>query len=164
MVTIRPAEPRDVELIQGSVEGLARHVGMTDPLASTAADLTNALFAEHPPLQGIVAEIGSEYAGMSLFFRTYSTWYGQIGVYIQDIFVEPRFRGEGIGDSLLSHVAALARAQGAGYLRLTVDARNHSARRFYERMGLAHEEMDQSYAAFGPAFQALADAAKPEQP
>ena len=162
MVTIRPAEPRDVDRIHGSIEGLARHVGMTDLLASKPANLANALFGDDPPLKGIVAEVASEYAGMSLFFRTYSTWFGRIGVYVQDIFVEPRFRGQGIGDSLLRHVAALARAQGAGYLRLTVDAGNHSAQRFYRRMGLAYGETDQSYAAFGPAFDALADAAKPE--
>jgi ribosomal protein S18 acetylase RimI-like enzyme len=163
MVTIRPAESRDVELIHGSIEGLARHVGMTGMLASKPADLANALFSADPPLRGIVAEVDSEYAGMSLFFRTYSTWFGRLGVYVQDIFVEPRFRRQGVGDTLLRHVAALARAQGAGYLRLTVDADNHSAQRFYARMGLEYGKADQSYAAFGPAFEALADAAKPEQ-
>jgi ribosomal protein S18 acetylase RimI-like enzyme len=163
MVTIRLAEPRDVDLIHASIEGLARHVGMTDLLASTPANLANALFGDDPPLQGIVAELASEYAGMSLFFRTYSTWFGRVGVYVQDIFVEPRFRGRGVGDSLLRQVAALTRAKGAAYLRLTVDARNHSALRFYQRMGLEHTEADQSYAAFGPAFDALADAATLEQ-
>ena len=163
MVTIRSAEPRDVELIHGSIEGLARHVGMMDVLASKPANLANALFSSDPPLRGIVAEVDSEYAGMSLFFRTYSTWFGRVGVYVQDIFVEPRFRGQHVGERLLRHVAALARAGGAAYLRLTVDAGNDSAQRFYARMGLNHGEADQSYAAFGPAFDALADAAKLEQ-
>ena len=163
MVTIRSAEPRDVYLIHSSIEGLARHVGMTDVLASTPAKLEDALFGADPSLQGIVAEVNSDYAGMSLFFRTYSTWFGRVGVYVQDIFVEPRFRGQGLGDSLLREVAALARAKGAAYLRLTVDARNHSAQRFYARMGLEHEETDQSYAAFGAAFDVLANAATPVQ-
>jgi ribosomal protein S18 acetylase RimI-like enzyme len=99
---------------------------------------------------------------MSLFFRSYSTWHGRTGVYVQDIFVEPRFRGQGVGDLLLQHVAALTRARGGTYMRLAVDTGNVSAMRFYTRLGLVHSDTEQIHAAYGEAFDALADAAELE--
>ena len=128
-------------------------------MKSSVADLQRALFGPQPPLQGIVAEVALEYAGMSLFFPSYSTWHGRPGVYVQDIFVEERFRGRHVGDRLLGHVASLTRARGGAYMRLAVDTENHSAMRFYTRLGLARCEAEQLHAAYGDAFTALADAA-----
>lgn len=162
MASIRLAEPRDLEHIHRSLVDLARHVHEEDRMKSSVVDLRRALFGADPVLQGIVAEVASEYAGMSLFFRSYSTWYGRAGVYVQDIFVEPRFRGQGVGDRLLQHVAALTRAKGGTYMRLAVDVRNLSAMRFYTRLGLAHSDTEQIHAAYGDAFDALADAAELE--
>ena len=159
MASIRLAEPRDLEHIHRSLVDLARHVHEEDRMRSSVADLRRALFGPDPALQGIVAEIASEYAGMSLFFRSYSTWHGRPGVYVQDIFVEPRFRGQGVGDRLLQHVAALTRARGGAYMRLAVDTRNFSAMRFYTRLGLVHSDTEQIHAAYGEAFHAIADAA-----
>jgi GNAT superfamily N-acetyltransferase len=161
MASIRLAEPRDLERIHRSLVDLARHVHEEDRMRSSVADLRRALFGPDPALQGVVAEIASEYAGMSLFFRSYSTWHGRTGVYVQDIFVEPRFRGQRVGDRLLQHVAALTRARGGTYMRLAVDTRNFSAMRFYTRLGLVHSDTEQIHAAYGEAFEALADAAEP---
>jgi ribosomal protein S18 acetylase RimI-like enzyme len=163
MVSIRFAEPRDLERIHGSLVGLARHVGEEHKMKSTVADLHRAMFGADPALQGIVAEVASEYAGMSLFFRSYSTFNGHMGVYVQDIYVEPRFRGQGVGDRLLQHVAALTRASGGAYMRLAVDTQNLSAMRFYTRLGLVHSDTEQIHAAYGEAFDALADAAELEE-
>ena len=162
MVSIRQAEPRDLAHIHRSLVDLARHVHEEDKMKSSVADLRRALFGPEPAVQGIVAEFASEYAGMSLFFRSYSTWHGRPGVYVQDIFVEPRFRGQRIGDRLLQQIAALTRARGGTYMRLAVDTRNFSAMRFYTRLGLAHSDTEQIHAAYGEAFDALADAAEPE--
>lgn len=158
-ITIRHASPDDLGRIHGSLLGIARHVREEHKMKSTLADLRRALFDEvDPPVEGIVAEVGGEYAGMSLFFRSYSTWGGRAGVYVQDIFVEERFRGLGVGDRLLQHVAALTRARGGAYMRLAVDTGNTAAKRFYERLGLAHSETEQIHAAYGTDFTALADA------
>jgi len=163
VVSIRLAEPRDLEHIHGSLLDLARHVHEEHKMKSTVADLRRALFDPDPALQGVVAEAGSQYAGMSLFFPSYSTWHGRPGVYIQDIFVAPRFRGQGVGDRLLQHVAALTRAGGGTYMRLAVDTQNILAMRFYTRLGLAHSDSEQIHAAYGEAFDALADAAEREE-
>lgn len=162
MCSVRAAEPRDLEHIHRSLVDLARHVHEEDKMKSSVADLRRALFGSEPPVQGIVAEMASEYAGMSLFFRSYSTWHGRTGVYVQDIFVEPRFRGQGVGDRLLQHVAALTRAGGGTYMRLAVDTRNFVAMRFYTRLGIVHSDTEQIHAAYAEAFNALADAAELE--
>jgi ribosomal protein S18 acetylase RimI-like enzyme len=162
VISIRLAEPSDLERIHGSLLDLARHVHEEHRMKSTVADLRRALFGPDPVLRGIVAEFASGYAGMSLFFPSYSTWEGRTGVYVQDIFVEPRFRGQGVGDRLLQHVAALTRAKGGTYMRLAVDTQNALAMRFYTRLGLAHSGSEQIHAAYGEAFDALADAAELE--
>ena len=164
MVSIRPAEPRDLEHIIGSLAGLARHVHEEHLMKSTVADLRRALFEPDPALQGVVAEVASEYAGMSLFFRSYSTWRARTGAYVLDLFVEPRFRGQRVGEKLLQHIAALTRAHGGSYMRLVVDTKNFSAMHFYTRLGIVHSDTEQVHAAYGEAFDALADAAKLEQP
>ena len=160
--SVRAAEPRDLELIHRSLIDLAHHVHEEHKMKSSVADLRRALFAPQPALEGIVAEVASEYAGMSLFFPSYSTWLGRTGVYVQDIYVEPRFRGQGIGDRLLQHVAAMTRAKGGTYMRLAVDTKNVAAMRFYTRLGLVHSDTEQIHAAYGEAFGALADAAELE--
>ena len=96
------------------------------------------------------------FAGMCLFFPSFSTWRGQRGAYIQDIVVDERFRDRGIGISLLRHTAAHVREQGGTYLRLSVDAKNVSAQRFYERLGLSWSQEERIHAAYGDAFQLLA--------
>lgn len=157
--SIRPATPNDLDHIHGSLLGIARHVGEAHKMRSTIADLRKALFEDdHPPIEGIVAEVAGRYAGMSLFFRSYSTWQGRIGVYVQDIYVEERFRGAGVGDRLLQHVAALTRRRGGTYMRLAVDTENFGAKRFYEQLGLSHSDTEQIHAAYGDDFAALADA------
>jgi ribosomal protein S18 acetylase RimI-like enzyme len=162
-VSIRAAMPDDLEAIHRSLLDLARHVDEEHKMTSTVADLRGAMFGADPAVAGIVAEVASEYAGMCLFFPSYSTWHGRPGVYVQDIFVEPRFRGQGVGDRLLQQVAALSRAKGGAYMRLAVDTQNFSAMRFYTRLGIVHRDDEQIHAAYGDDFDALADAADRER-
>ena len=109
-----------------------------------------------PALYGLVAEITGEYAGMCLYFRSFSTWHGRPGVYVQDLWVEERFRGGKVGEALLQRVASLTRANGGIYMRLAVDIRNFGAQRFYSRLGIVHSDTEQVHAIYGDAFMALA--------
>jgi GNAT superfamily N-acetyltransferase len=157
-VTIRTADKGDIERIHRSLIDIARHVGEEHKMKSSVGDLERRMLGADPAVEGIVAEVAGDYAGMCLFFRSYSTWHGRTGVYVQDIFVEARYRGLGVGDRLLQHVASLTRARGGTYMRLAVDTENHSAMRFYTRLGLAHSDTEQIHAAYGDDFAALADA------
>jgi ribosomal protein S18 acetylase RimI-like enzyme len=82
---------------------------------------------------------------------------GRPGVYVQDLFVESRFRGLKIGERLLRRVAALSKVQGGVYLRLSVDAGNHAAQAFYKRLGIEHASAERVHRIAGEAFFALAD-------
>lgn len=158
-LVIRPATLADVEQLFSSLMGIARHVKEEHKVKSTREDLERALFGEHSILEGVIAEIDEAYAGMCLFFRSYSTWLGHPGVYIQDLWVEEMARSKRVGERLLQHVAALTRTRGGVYMRLSVDTRNFQAMRFYERLGIAHSDTEQVHAAYDEAFQALADGA-----
>lgn len=157
---VRPASIDHVDAMFASLLGIARHVREEHKVRSTRDDLEAALFGQRPAtLEGVVAEIDEQYAGMCLFFRSYSTWLGKPGVYVQDLWVEEAARGKRVGERLLQHVAAFTRMRGGVYMRLSVDTQNVSAMRFYERLGLEHSDTEQVHAAYDDAFQALADGA-----
>lgn len=155
-VDIRIATAEDAHLIHAGLMIIARHLDAKGKVTATPEDLRKHGFGPQPAFTVLLAEIGGEFAGMCLFFQSFSTWRGQKGAYIQDIAVEERFRGAGIGVALLRHTAAHVRAGGGTYLRLSVDAKNVSAQHFYQRMGLAWSEEERIHAAYGDAFEALA--------
>ena len=153
---IRPATLGDTQTLHRSILDLARHVGELHKVKSTPADFAHHMFGPDPALQGLVAEIAGGYAGMCLYFRSFSTWHGRPGVYVQDLWVEQNFRGGKVGEALLKRVASLTRANGGSYMRLAVDVGNFGARRFYSRLGIVHSDTEQVYAIYGDAFMALA--------
>ena len=155
-LAIRLATADDAPLLHAGLMMIARHLGEEGQVKSTPDDLRRHGFGTEPAFTVLIAESGGEFAGMSLFFQSFSTWRGEKGAYIQDIVVDERFRGAGIGVALLRHTAAHVRAGGGTYLRLSVDAKNVSAQHFYERMGLARSEQERIHAAYGEAFDSLA--------
>ena len=155
-VEIRVATSQDVHLIHAGLMVIARHLDAVGKVTATPEDLRKHGFGPQPAFTVLIAEIGGEFAGMCLFFQSFSTWRGQKGAYIQDIAVEERFRGSGIGVALLRHTAAHVQAGGGTYLRLSVEAKNISAQHFYQRMGLVWSEEERIHAAYGEAFEALA--------
>jgi ribosomal protein S18 acetylase RimI-like enzyme len=155
-VIIRPATPGDAALIHAAILAMGEHLGLAHRIESRPADLARHGLAPGRAFEGLIAEIGGEFAGMCLFFRSFSTWLGCPGIYVQDLFVAPRFRGQGVGERLIRRAAALGREQGAAYLRLAVDADNFAAQAFYERLGIGHRDGDRIHAAYGDAFRALA--------
>lgn len=153
---IRAARADDAEAIHAALLVLGRHIGRADKIASTPDDLRRYGFGDDPHFFCLVAEVAGEIAGICLYFRSFSTWLGKPGIYIQDLVVDERFRGRRIGEKLLRRAAAVAGARGATYLRLAVDHENPKAMAFYERLGLEHRFDDLVYAAYGDAFEALA--------
>ncbi|WEZ84450.1 GNAT family N-acetyltransferase [Rhizobium sp. 32-5/1] len=154
--TIRLATVEDAEAIHGGLMMIARHLGEEGRITATPADLRHHGFGDRPAFTVLIAEVGKDFAGMSLFFPSFSTWRGRPGAYIQDIVVDERFRGSGIGVALLRATAAHVRENGGCYLRLSVDAKNLSAQHFYERLGLEWSKDEHVHAVYGDAFDALA--------
>lgn len=154
----RPGTVDDVETIHAALLKLGTHIGAHQEITSTSEDLRRYGFGEKPAFSTLIAEVGGEFAGLCLHFPIFSTWMGRPGVYVQDLYVEDRFRGRKIGERLLRRVAAQCREQGGVYLRLSVDSDNEGAKAFYERLGIAWSSYEQTQKIIGDAFFAFADA------
>lgn len=160
-VTIRPATAADADLIHSALLGIARTVNELEKVRCTVADLVEYGFGPDPHFETIIAEVDCRFAGMALFFRSFSTWLGRPGAYVQDLYVDDAFRGLGIGSKLLRRVAAITRDRGGVYLRLSVDTENFAAQRFYERLDVVLSDTEQVHAAYDEAFRNLAAADSP---
>ena len=140
MYSIRAATPSDIPLILDLIRALATYVREPDAVKTTAADLLRDGFGDHPCFECLIAEsVGPESkpepAGFALFFYNYSTWRGRQGIHLEDLFVLPRFRGQGIGKALLARVAARAAEQGCVRLQWDVLDWNQTAIDFYQGLG-----------------------------
>ena len=137
MHSIRAATPADIPLILDLIRALATYERAPNAVKTTEADLLRDGFGEHPCFECLIAETddGKEPAGFALFFYNYSTWRGRPGIHLEDLFVLPRFRGQGIGKSLLVKVAARAVERGCVRLQWDVLEWNQTAIDFYQSLG-----------------------------
>ena len=132
---IRPAMTRDVPAILKCIKGLAKYERLEDAVIATEADLQNSFFGETPDAAVLIAYRGTEPAGFAVFFHNYSTFLAQRGLYLEDLFVFPQFRGRGLGRALLVEVARIAVRRQCGRFDLSVLDWNQKAIDFYERLG-----------------------------
>jgi GNAT superfamily N-acetyltransferase len=131
---IRLAVPADVPLIHALVRGLAEYEREPDSAQLTEADLLRDGFGPNPAYSCLIAEYDGAGCGFALYFPIYSTWAGR-ALYLEDLFVQPDYRGRGIGKALLTRVAAIATAQGSARLDWSVLRWNQPAIGFYESLG-----------------------------
>ena len=132
---LRSAEPRDVAAIVGLIGELADFEKLSHLVQITPQSLHPHLFGERPVAESVVAEIGGQMVGFALFFTNFSTFLGKPGLYLEDLYVQPAHRGNGVGSQLLAHLASLANQRGYGRFEWSVLDWNVNAIRFYERMG-----------------------------
>ena len=132
---LRPAQPADVPAIVGLITELAEFEQLAHLLRLTPETLAPHLFGERPVVESVVAEAGGGVVGFALFFTNFSTFLAKPGLYLEDLYVQPAFRGAGIGKALLSHLGALAVARDYGRFEWSVLDWNANAIRFYEKMG-----------------------------
>ncbi len=137
--TLRPATRDDVPVILKFILGLAAYEKL--PVEATEEKLAATLFpARGAPLaHGVLAFAGAAPAGFAIYFFNYSTCLARPGLYLEDLFVWPEFRGRGVGKALLLHLARVANARGCGRMEWTVLDWNESAIAFYESLGARRE-------------------------
>jgi len=135
---IRPATPADVATVFELICALAEYEKLSHLVSGSAADLQQYLFGPEAVAVVLLAEVeehpGSP-VGFALYFRSFSTFLTRPGIYLEDLFVRPEFRGRGIGKALLVRVAQEAVAKGYGRLEWMVLDWNDPAIEFYRRMG-----------------------------
>ncbi len=135
MLCIRPAEDKDISLIVQLIRDLAEYEREPDQAVATEHDIRRDGFSGNPKFRVLIAEWDGEAAGFALFFYNYSTWLGRAGLYLEDLFVRPEFRGKGIGKALLTRLAKIAVKEGCGRFEWQVLNWNTPALEFYESLG-----------------------------
>jgi GNAT superfamily N-acetyltransferase len=135
-LVLRPATIADVPLILELIRGLAEYEREPQAAVATAEDLIRDGFSGGAPkFWVVIAEWGDQPAGFAFYFYIYSTWQGQPGLYLEDLFVKPEFRGKKIGLALLVHLAQTAVRENCYGMRWQVLDWNEPAIKFYESLG-----------------------------
>ena len=155
-ITLRAARASDVPVILQFIQGLADYEKLSHACVATEAELTATLFGEHPFAEVLLAFWNEEPAGFALFFHNYSTFLAKPGIYLEDLFVDPAFRGKGMGKALLIALARLAIERGCGRLEWSVLDWNEPAIQFYKSLGAVPMDEWTGYRVTGDALTALA--------
>lgn len=134
-VSIRAAERGDVSAVFALIVELAQYEHLEDAVTGSVYALDNHLFGDRPYIEALVAEMDQQIVGYGLFFTSYSTFLTQPGLYLEDLYVQERHRGQGIGKALLQHLANLVTERDYGRLEWSVLDWNESAIAFYETLG-----------------------------
>jgi GNAT superfamily N-acetyltransferase len=156
LLNITSATRADVPLILELISDLAEYEKLRHEAVATEASISAALFAAKPVAEAVIARYDGEPAGFALFFHNFSTFLGRPGLYLEDLFVRPAFRGRAIGKGLLSHLAALAVERGCGRFEWQVLDWNKPARDFYESLGARPNPTWITYRVTGEALDNLA--------
>jgi GNAT superfamily N-acetyltransferase len=132
---IRPAQPADAPALVALIRELAEFEALAHLVVVTPESLALHLFGPRPAAEAVVAERGGQVVGFALYFTNFSTFLGRPGLYLEDLYVQPAHRGQGLGRTLLQHLAQLAVQRGCGRFEWSVLDWNANAIRFYEKMG-----------------------------
>lgn len=153
---IRPATREDAPLILTFIRALAAYERAPDAVTATETDLVRDGFGPNPFYFCLIAEHDDLPAGFAFYFFNYSTWEGRPGIYLEDLFVHPEFRGLGIGKALLQRVAAIAIENRCPRLQWEVLDWNTPAIDFYSAMGAEFFDSWRNVRVSGEALMRLA--------
>ncbi|QZZ20867.1 GNAT family N-acetyltransferase [Leptothermofonsia sichuanensis E412] len=134
-ICLRSATQTDIPVLFRLIKALADYEKLTHAVTGNEVLLQEHLFGSRPYAEAVLAEYGGEAAGFALFFYNYSTFLTRPGIYLEDLFVLPGYRRQGIGKALLTYLAQRAMAEGCGRLEWSVLDWNEPAICFYNRIG-----------------------------
>jgi GNAT superfamily N-acetyltransferase len=154
-ITLRFASPDDVGLLLQLIGELAAYEKAPGAVVATEADLRRHGFGPEQLFEALLASIEDEPAGFALFYPDFSTWLGQPGLYLEDLYVREWARGRGVGRRLMARLAAIAIERGWSTLHFNVLDWN-PARGFYRRLGIEARSEWLPYGATGEALRRLA--------
>jgi GNAT superfamily N-acetyltransferase len=154
---IRWATRDDVPIILQLIRDLATYERAPNEVTATADELLKVLFGEKPVAEVRLAFEGETPVGFAVFFHNFSTWLGRPGLYLEDLFVKPEYRGKGYGRALLVDLARIARERGCGRMEWAVLDWNDPAIQFYRKLGAKPNDEWTIYRLTTDGIAALAD-------
>lgn len=155
-LTIRPAAPDDVPHILAFIRELAEYEKLTREVSATEELLQATLFGPQPFAEAMIGCVDGEPAGFAVFLYSYSTFLAKPGLYLEDLFVRPAFRGLGLGKALLLRIGGLAVERGCGRFEWSVLDWNEPSIRFYENLGAEMHAAWRRMRVEGAALEAMA--------
>ena len=151
------ALPQDCEVILELIKDLAEYEKAPHEVKATVKDLEATLFSSQPSAFCDLVKVDGETVGFDIWFLNYSTWQGKYGIYLEDLFIKPEFRGAGYGKALLKHLAKLCIENGYGRLQWWVLDWNKPAIDFYLSLGAKAMDEWTVFRVSGDALKKLAD-------
>jgi GNAT superfamily N-acetyltransferase len=152
---IRPARIEESSIILNLIKELAEYEKAPEQVEATEIDIKNTIFADDAKVHCDLVEVDGEIAGMAIWFLNYSTWQGKHGIYLEDLYVKPEFRGRGYGKALLQHLAAICNERGYGRFQWWVLDWNSPAIEFYRALGAESMSEWTVYRVSGDALKRL---------
>jgi GNAT superfamily N-acetyltransferase len=159
MLKLRKATAKDIPLILSFIRELAEYERAPKAVSCTEKDLRRDGFGPRPKFRVIIAEWNGQPAGMAFFFNNYSTWQGRPGIFIEDLFVRPQFRGKSIGRALIAHLAQTAIVEHCHGIRWEVLDWNKPAIDMYQHLGSKFREGWRIMQISGQELKELAESA-----
>lgn len=156
-IRIIPARPDHIPAIHDMIDALADHLDLSHELVATEQDLHEALFDTDKQAEVILACAGDNIMGFALFYNNYSTFRGRCGIHLEDLYVKPEWRGQGIGKTLLAHLSKLTLERGCNRLEWWVLGEDVKAIDFYENLEASAKGEWCIYRLRGQPLAALAD-------
>jgi GNAT superfamily N-acetyltransferase len=156
-MTIRAARLDDVDEILALIYELALYEKAPEEAKATREQIIETFFCENPKVFCELVEIDGEIAGCAIWFLNYSTWLGKHGIYLEDLFVRPQYRGKGYGKALLKYLASICDERGYGRFQWWVLDWNEPSIEFYKSLGAVAMDEWTVYRVSGQALKKLAE-------
>ena len=132
---IRSARREEASVILQLIKDLAEYERSPNEVKASEKDLIETIFSENPKVFCDLVEVDGDIAGVAIWFLNYSTWQGKHGIYLEDLYVRPEYRGRGYGKALLQHLARICVERGYGRFQWWVLDWNSPAIEFYLSIG-----------------------------
>ena len=152
---IRPAQRQEVGIVLQLIHDLAVYEKAPNEVEATEKELLETIFSSDPKVFCDLVEVDGEIAGMAIWFLNYSTWQGKHGIYLEDLFIKPEYRGRGYGKALLKHLAKICDDKGYGRFQWWVLDWNSPAIEFYRSLGAVAMDEWTVYRVSGQALKDL---------
>ena len=153
---IRPARKEEVGIVLQLIHDLAHYEKAPNEVEATEKELLATIFIDNPKVFCDVVDVDGEIVGMAIWFLNYSTWQGKHGIYLEDLFIKPEYRGHGYGKALLKHLAKICDEKGYGRFQWWVLDWNSPAIEFYRSLGAVAMDEWTVYRVSGEPLTSLA--------